>query len=75
MIDPAILLFGWSDIEHDLHEEDGYIFGVELDLSNNQKYYYCKTVDDNGELYQYLKGDALNAINQFNAILETNSKR
>lgn len=75
MIDPAIFLFGWSDIEHDLHEEDGYIFGIDLDLGNNQKYYYCKTVDDEGEHYQYLKGDALNAINQFNAILEENSKK
>lgn len=75
MIDPAILLFGWSDIEQDLYVEDGYMFGVELDLGNNQMYYYCKTFDDKGEHYQYLKGDALNAINQFNAILEANSKR
>lgn len=59
----------WNEIEHDLYEENGYIFGIELDLFNNQKYYYCKTIEDGKEFYQYFKDDIYQAIEQFNAML------
>lgn len=60
----------WSEVEHDLYEENGYIFGIELDLFNNHKNYYCKTIDEDGrEYYQFLHGDIYNAIEQFNAML------
>ena len=58
-----------NEIEHDLYEENGYIFGVELDLFNNHKYYYCKTIEDGKEYYQYLDGDIYSAIDSFNLIL------
>ena len=65
-IDTALL---WNEVEHDLYEEDGHIFGVELDLVNNQKQYYCKTVDVDREFYIYLHGDIYDAIGQFNMTL------
>lgn len=69
MLNKETALF-WNEVEHDLYEENGYIFGVELDLFNNHKNYYCKTVEDNREYYQYLKGDIYCAIEQFNAMLQ-----
>lgn len=60
----------WNEIEHDLYEENGYIFGVELDLFNNHKYYYCKTIEDGEEYYQYLEGDIYSAIDSFNLLLK-----
>ena len=69
MISRESVLF-WNEIECDLHEENGYTFGVELDLFNNQKDYYCKIIhDDSKTSYQYLHGDIYSAIEQFNAIL------
>lgn len=68
MLNKDIILF-WTEIEHDLYEENGHIFGVELDLFNNHKSYYCKTIEDGREFYQYLKGDIYVGIEQFNAIL------
>lgn len=59
----------WNEIEHDLYKENGHIFGIALDLFNNNKSYYCKTIEDGHEFYQYLEDDIYNAINQFNAIL------
>lgn len=60
----------WNEVEKDLYEENGHIFGVELDLFNNQKYYYHKTIEEDGrEFYQFLKGDIYNAIDQFNSML------
>ena len=64
------MVIGWCEVEHDLYEENGYVFGVELDLFNNHKYYYCKTVEDGSEYYEYFKGDIYSAIEQFNALLE-----
>ena len=47
-------LLQWSVIEHDLYEENGYIFVVDIDLFNNQKSYYYKTTDEDGtEYYQF----------------------
>lgn len=63
-------VLAWSQVEHDLYEENGRIFGVELDLFNNHEYYYCKTVTDGGEYYEYFYGDIYSAIEQFNALLE-----
>lgn len=63
-------VLAWSEVEHDLYEENGRIFGIELDLFNNRKYYYCKTVNDGDEYYEYFKGDIYSAIEQFNALLE-----
>ena len=59
----------WEEVEHDLYEENGKTFGVELDLFNGHENYYCKTIDNKGEHYQYLKGDIYKAIDQFNAML------
>ena len=60
----------WNEVEHDLYEENGHIFGVELDLFNNHKNYYCKCVEDGKEYYQYLHGDIYMAIEMFNAMLK-----
>lgn len=68
MLDKNYVL-SWKEVEHDLYEENGKIFGVELDLFNNQKVYYCKTVEDDGEFYQYFKGDIYSSIEQFNTML------
>lgn len=69
MIDSKMIL-AWSEVEHDLYEENGFVFGVELDLYNGHKNYYCKTVEDNHEYYQYLHGDVFEAAGYFNAIVE-----
>ena len=69
MLNKEAVLF-WNEVEHDLYEESGYIFGVALDLFNNHQNYYCKTIEDGKECYQDLHGDIYNAIEQFNAILE-----
>lgn len=75
MLNKEIVLC-WEEVEHDLYEENGHVFGVELDLFNNHKSYYCKTVKKSSPYsdaaqvsYQYLKGDIYMAIEQFNAIL------
>ena len=76
MLDKELVLF-WNEVEHDLYEENGHVFGVELDLFNNHKNYYCKTVKKSSpwsdathiESYQYLKGDIYSAIEQFNSML------
>lgn len=61
----------WNEIEIDLFEERSHMFGVEIDLFNNQKYYYCKILTvDNKAYYEYLHGDIYSAIEQFNAMLE-----
>ena len=59
----------WNEIEYDLYEEDGHIFGVELDLFNNHKHYYHKTVENGKELYSFLSTDIYIAIEKFNAML------
>lgn len=69
MIDSKMIL-AWNEVEHDLYEENGFVFGVELDLYNGNKNYYCKTVEDGKEYYQYLHGDVFEAAGQFNAIVE-----
>ena len=68
MLDKEEVLW-WNEVEHDLYEENGHIFGVELDLFNNHKYYYCKTIENGSEYYQSLHGDIYMAIEQFNTIL------
>ena len=68
MLNKETVLF-WNEVERDLYEEDGYIFGVELDLFNNHKVYYCKTIEDGREYYQYLSNFIYTAIEQFNAIV------
>ena len=67
MLDKNYVL-GWEEIEHDLYEENGRVFGVELDLFNGYKNYYCKTVEDNREYFQYLSNDIYKAIEEFNAM-------
>ena len=59
----------WTEVEHDLYEENGHIFGVELDLFNNHKYYYCKMIEDGREYSVYLDGDVYTAIEQFNGMI------
>ena len=76
MLDKKSVLF-WNEVECDLYEEDGYVFGVELDLFNNQKTYYCKIVtkpsfysDYERVEYLDLADDIYKAIDQFNEILK-----
>lgn len=67
MINKESVLF-WNNIEHDLYEENGHIFGVELDLFNNHKYFYCRK----GNTYIYLsnvKEDIYEAVEKFNEIV------
>ena len=47
----------WNDIEHDLYEENGYVFVVELDLYNQHLSYYCKEKEDGKEFYTFLGVD------------------
>lgn len=68
MLDKEKVLY-CNEVECDLYEENGYIFGVELDLFNNHNSFYCKTVEDGEALYQYLADNVYVAIDQFNAIL------
>ena len=68
MLDNKMLL-AWCEVEHDLYEEDGHVFGVELDLFNNHINFYHRQ----GNTYIYLKDlkeDIVDAIKKFNAILE-----
>lgn len=59
----------WSEIEHDLYEENGHIFGIELDLFNGHGSYYYK----HNEQYIYLEGsDIYEAIERFNKLCEIN---
>ena len=61
----------WNEVEHDLYEENGYIFGVELDLFNNHKLYYCKTIKNGIEHYEYLDvNDIYHSIELFNYIIQ-----
>jgi hypothetical protein len=62
------MLLGWCEVEHDLYEENGHVFGVELDLFNNHINFYHRQ----GDTYIYLKEpreDIVDAIDKFNAIL------
>ena len=75
MLDKEFVLF-WNEVEKDLYEENGCIFGVELDLCNNHQNYYCKTIektspysDSQRVYYQQLSDDIYEAIAQFNEIL------
>lgn len=68
MLNKSQVLF-WNEVECDLYTEGGLTFGVELDLFNNHKSYYCKSVEDGKELFQYLNDDIYIAIEEFNSIL------
>lgn len=69
MLDKHSVLF-WNEIEKDLYEENGYIFGIELDLFNNHQYYYCKTIRNGHEYYQILNEDIYKAIEEFNNLIK-----
>lgn len=72
MLNKENVLF-WNEIEHDLYEENGYIFGIELDLFNGHQVYYAKSTDKNGTTYYCdLSGDIYEAIKEFNKIVEKN---
>lgn len=63
------IVLAWNEVEHDLYEEDGHVFGVILDLFNNHKNFYHRQ----GNTYIELNGlheDIYDAIDKFNAILE-----
>ena len=67
MLNKEAILF-WNEVEHDLYEENGHIFGVELDLFNNHKYFYHRK----GNTYIYLsnvKEDIYEAVEKFNEIV------
>ena len=73
MLNPNMVL-GWEEVEHDLYEENGYIFGIELDLFNGHEMYYTKSTDKNGNTYYRDLGDDIyNAIKEFNIILKKNT--
>lgn len=73
MLNPNMVL-GWEEVEHDLYEENGYVFGVELDLFNGHENFYAKETDKNGNIYYYeLSNDIYKAINEFNKIMEKNT--
>lgn len=73
MLNPNMVL-GWEEVEHDLYEENGYTFGIELDLFNGHKFYYVKSTDKNGNTYYCdLSDDIYKAINEFNEIVEKNT--
>lgn len=69
MLDKNLVLF-WNEIEKDLYEENGYVFGVELDLFNNHQNYYCKTIQNDLECYQVLDNDIYKAIEKFNKLIK-----
>ena len=68
MLDKNYVL-GWTEVEHDLYEENGKIFGVELDLFNGHELYYCKTVEDGKTVYHFHASDIYEAIELFNEML------
>ena len=68
MLNKETVLF-WNEVEHDLYEENGHIFGVELDLFNGHKLYYCKTVENGKTLYHFHTSDIYEAIELFNDML------
>lgn len=73
MLDKRDVLF-WNELGHDLYKEGNYTFGVELDLFNDHKCYYCKTVTNGIETIEYLPEDIYGAIEHFNEILKQNEK-
>ena len=66
-------VLGWEEVDHDLYEEDGHVFGIGLDLFNNHQTFYHKY----GGYYYDLSSDIYEAIKQFNEVLESsrNDKR
>lgn len=74
MLNTNHVLF-WNGIEHDLYEENGHIFGIELDLCNDHQYFYHKTIKNGIESIEYLADmtdDIYKAIDAFNEIVNTN---
>ena len=66
-----------GQVEHELYEEDGHVFGVELNLFNGHKSYYHEKIKKYPyfdvvlvEGFQYLDDDIYNAIEQFNNMLK-----
>ena len=75
MLGKEFILF-WNEIEKDLYEEDGYVFGIELDLFNNHQSYYCKISektsphsDSQRVYYHQLSDNIYEAIDQFNEMI------
>lgn len=68
MLDNDMVL-SWEEVEHDLYEENGKIFGVEIDLFNNHKRYYYKEHSYIREWFFYLSDDIYEAIKEFNSML------
>lgn len=68
MLNKEIVLC-WNEIEHDLYEENGHIFGVELDLFNNHKYFYCRKGNICVDLSNVKEDDIYEAIEKFNDIV------
>ena len=70
------MVLAWEEVEHDLYEENGYVFGIELDLFNGHEFYYAKTTDENGTVhYCDLNSDIYKAIEEFNEIVTKNNLR
>ena len=61
-------VLAWDQVEHDLYEENGHVFGVELDLFNDHIYFYHRQ----DLVYTYLSNsnnDIYEAIEEFNQIV------
>ena len=81
MLDKNYVL-GWNSIEHTLYEEDGHIFGIELDLFNNHESYYYEKIKKYPysdfvavKEFEYLNDDIYKAIDQFNEKLEESNNK
>lgn len=62
-------VLAWCEIEHDLYEENGHVFGITLDLFNNHTYFYHKKDGFYTDLAN-LHDDIFDAIERFNAIVK-----
>lgn len=62
-------VLAWCEIERDLYEENGHVFGAMFDLFNNHINFYHRQ----GNTYDELTNpgdDIYDAIDRFNAILD-----
>lgn len=64
MLDKNYVL-SWEEVEHDLYEENGHVFGIELDLFNGHQIFYHRQ----GNTYLDLSDNIYKAIDEFNEIV------
>lgn len=60
----------WNEVEKDLWvNDDGYVFGIELDLFNNHQNFYLK-YPDGIHSFPIYTDDIYDAIDKFNKMVE-----